>query len=613
MDDADVAPEPVTDDERVEPDTPWPVCGSDGCRAARLAGSTGCWNHAGDARVGTALLELAGGAPLEGRGVRFDEALLDRIERTLPHGDGQRPIVRQAAFDQAVVPHSSWFREAVFRGRTSFAGAVFEGAGDFRGADFEGPAVFTGATFRGPTAFPEATFARTAVFDRCRFEAPANFREVVFERDADFIGARFDALFAFGDVRVGGTARMIQATFAGEAFFSGAVFAGPAWFYRSAFRHPAGIGAWFLNATFHGETDFGQVMSEAGVVFDNATFHGPSELGPMLVKDQFSLRRVTFRERVQVNVAAAQADARDARFAGGGRLDVRAVEISLEGADLAAPAVLSGVQRDFGEQSFGRDADVWDRQVISGSLPLLRSLEQADVAGLLVAGVDLSGCRFTGAHNLDRLRVESAEVFPRTPGWQAGWGWPPVWRWTGRRVLAEERDWRDRWERGIRRQDWKRDADAQPGFGRRGRAQEVATLYRALRKGREDQKDEPGSADFYYGEMEMRRAAAGPGAEKLILTLYWLVSGYALRASRALAAALAALLVAAALFTWTGFADPMSYGDALLFSARTAVGLPNDPAPALTAWGSVTQIGVRVVVPVLLGLAVLSIRGRVRR
>lgn len=31
-------------------------------------------------------------------------------------------------------------------------------------------------------------------------------------------------------------------------------------------------------------------------------------------------------------------------------------------------------------------------------------------------------------------------------------------------------------------------------------------LYRAPRKGRGDIKDEPGAADFYYREMEMRRA-----------------------------------------------------------------------------------------------------------
>jgi hypothetical protein len=36
---------------------------------------------------------------------------------------------------------------------------------------------------------------------------------------------------------------------------------------------------------------------------------------------------------------------------------------------------------------------------------------------------------------------------------------------------------------------------------------QAAAAYRALRKSREDNKDEPGAADFYYGEMEMRRHA----------------------------------------------------------------------------------------------------------
>jgi hypothetical protein len=33
--------------------------------------------------------------------------------------------------------------------------------------------------------------------------------------------------------------------------------------------------------------------------------------------------------------------------------------------------------------------------------------------------------------------------------------------------------------------------------------EEIAWIYRALRKGREDGRDEAGVADFYYGEMEM--------------------------------------------------------------------------------------------------------------
>ena len=70
---------------------------------------------------------------------------------------------------------------------------------------------------------------------------------------------------------------------------------------------------------------------------------------------------------------------------------------------------------------------------------------------------------------------------------------------------------------------------------------QIAGLYRALRKGREDAKDEPGAADFYYGEMEMRRHVGRTSdrpadnhasvlsrgrVERSILTAYWLVSGY---------------------------------------------------------------------------------------
>jgi hypothetical protein len=75
-------------------------------------------------------------------------------------------------------------------------------------------------------------------------------------------------------------------------------------------------------------------------------------------------------------------------------------------------------------------------------------------------------------------------------------------------------------------------------------AGQIAGLYRALRKGREDAKDEPDAADFYYGEMEIDAPPRRPPTdnptgeasrgqvERGILTAYWLVSGYGLRACR---------------------------------------------------------------------------------
>ena len=78
-------------------------------------------------------------------------------------------------------------------------------------------------------------------------------------------------------------------------------------------------------------------------------------------------------------------------------------------------------------------------------------------------------------------------------------------------------------------------------------------MYRSLRKAREDSKDEPGAADFYYGEMEMRRLAAKRlSGERAILFAYKALSGYGIRASRALLALAASLLLFAGAFHLLG-------------------------------------------------------------
>jgi hypothetical protein len=56
-----------------------------------------------------------------------------------------------------------------------------------------------------------------------------------------------------------------------------------------------------------------------------------------------------------------------------------------------------------------------------------------------------------------------------------------------------------------------------------------------------------------------------------------------------------------------------SFGGALVYGARTAIGLVQTPQPPLTRWGEVLQILLRILAPVFLGLAILSIRGRVKR
>jgi hypothetical protein len=171
---------------------------------------------------------------------------------------------------------------------------------------------------------------------------------------------------------------------------------------------------------------------------------------------------------------------------------------------------------------------------------------------------------------------------------------------------------------------------------RQDAAQEIANLYRALRKGREDSKDEPGAADLYYGEMEMRRKATAPySVERWVLTLYWLVSGYALRASRAMISLILAVVLATLLFANMGFPaqqdsrGPASttvtrqgtsqatewkqYLDALTYSLESTTSLLRPPDQALTRPGRWVQIVLRLVGPLLFGLMILSLRGRIKR
>jgi hypothetical protein len=235
--------------------------------------------------------------------------------------------------------------------------------------------------------------------------------------------------------------------------------------------------------------------------------------------------------------------------------------------------------------------------------------------GLALGNVDLADCRFAGAHNLDKLRIEADEadtVFGFSPA---------VAGWERRQVIAEEVAWRTRpdarpgrWERPQWFDNEEEPKPLSPGA--------VAGLYRALRKSREDAKDEPGAADFYYGEMEMRRHDRGKSRAKRgwsrglvsrgVLIAYWLVSGYGLRAWRSLAALAAVMAVSAAVFRLWGFTHPATYWKSLLFAFRSTLSL-TDAQVNLTAWGGLFQAILRLTGPVLLALTLLALRGRVKR
>jgi hypothetical protein len=146
----------------------------------------------------------------------------------------------------------------------------------------------------------------------------------------------------------------------------------------------------------------------------------------------------------------------------------------------------------------------------------------------------------------------------------------------------------------------------------------IAGLNRALRKGREDNGDSPGAADFYYGEMEMRRRDQHASlAERLLIWSYWLVAGYGLRALRATGSLALAIVIFAFLFCRIGFDPRLGFERSLLFSAESTSSLfrvtSTPEGVTLTTAGQVLQIALRLLGPLFFGLAILSMRGRLKR
>ncbi|MFE9627606.1 hypothetical protein [Streptomyces sp. NPDC006527] len=260
------------------------------------------------------------------------------------------------------------------------------------------------------------------------------------------------------------------------------------------------------------------------------------------------------------------------------------------------------------------------------------SLSGADAAHLALHNVDLSECRFFGTIHLDQLRLEGqCPLLPAATGWRR----------TRRGTLAEEHHWRaSQHQRG-----W----TAPPPEAEVRAPAALATVYRQLRKSFEDGKNEPDSADFYYGEMTMRRLdRSRPVAERALIAVYWAISGYELRASRALGWLLGAMAATILVMMLWGLptSDPKPATTGRLTGQDIALTTdtpdpvnPTGPLASrltpqrwekslrivvnsvvfrssgqdLTTIGTYTEMASRLAEPSLLALAVLAIRGRVKR
>lgn len=592
----------------------WPTCDHTDCIGIRVTNGERCLAHCSDDERAAVLKVICETGEIDGRGVAFSNTLLQQVLAILPRDDDGRPVIKSCRFDHASFDNAS-FRRSDFIGDARFDGAKFIGDARFEGARFSGYAGFWGARFSG---------------------------------DAWFRGARFGGYTRFWDTRFSSGAWFWDATFADGVGFWGAAFCSGAWFGGTRFSSVAWFGnvtfggdAWFGGATFSGDAGFEGALFRRSATFSGVTFEQTSSFGPVLVHRDLVLDDAEFAQRVRIEASVAVLSSVRTRFQAGVQFRLRWAQVVLDDADLSAPSTLSGISRLSDKKLVKREerlAEVWRRfarlttsienhtgiveaarrllyQKVPGR-PYLLSLRGANVAGLILNGVALDDCRFAGAHNLDKLRLEDGVGLSITPARLERFNRDR------REVIAEESAWRSSRSSNWTVPWWPQWIKGRPDTLEPGR---IALLYRALRKGREDNKDEPGAADFYYGEMEMRRHAkrAGDGvgsaskgwAERALLMAYWLVSGYGLRAWRALAWLGSSVVGFALMFHWFGFRHstrPDSYWESLLYTFRMTLSL-TDRELTLTSWGKLFQALLRIVGPVLLGLAALAVRGRLKR
>ncbi|MFF3420486.1 pentapeptide repeat-containing protein [Streptomyces sp. NPDC002698] len=585
-----------------------------GCRGIRIPGHRACLAHLDDSDRDAYLAGLAPGSDVDHRGTSFTEPLLNALLDALRDPATGHPRLGSARFDSATFEGDAQFGSAIFHGEARFESATFEGAPLFRSAIFQGDAGFESVNFHGEARFESAAF-----------ESAAWFRSATFQNSAVFSSANFGAYAGFASVTFRGNAWFRLASFRGDAWFRSATFEGDAHFGSATFENAA----WFQLASF---------ASHAG--FERAVFERLARLGPLVCAAKLVLSGAVFSGPVNLSFAARHLECRRTRWSSTAEVRLRYATVDLSHAVFEYPLTIAAEQDPFVLAGGTQLPEVLLEDGADAAVRMA-SLRGVDAAHLVLADVDLSECLFSGTVHLDQVRLEGACLFAEVPPGLHWRRWPPV-RFTRRRLLAEEHHWRACRPRAV------------PGWTPGGTDTvhvgplQLAPVYRALRKAFEDGKHEPGAADFYYGEMEMRRNADDiPPAERRLLTAYWMLSGYGLRASRALLWLAAAMLATIVLLIGFGLPrdDPKQEATGIVPPGGGRVTFeigkddPRNPTgnrftgerfekalnivlnsvvfrsadQELTTAGTYIEMTSRLTEPVLLGLAVLAVRNRVKR
>jgi uncharacterized protein YjbI with pentapeptide repeats len=588
-------------------------CQRSGCLGSGVVGGT-CLRHVSGLKLGAYLERLEQAPPeqrtVDLRGVEVTRSLWEAIGPAL----AKLGTVENLLMSNASIPGEFNLHGLTVRDSFSADGVEFGGVARIRACSFR-RAFFMGSEFQ-LTRFGQVVFIEEPSFRECTFQdflfAGEHDADFVVRNGVDFAGATFNAGGSFG---LDG---------AGDAVFSGTHWRGAASFSRIAY----GGGLSFFDAHFEqdlllvgAEIDGNLSLTRArldgfcnleGAKATNlnlmqANLSRAPELGRIKVTEWAVLDQAVFEQQVRLQIQASVLHCHRTIFTRGVSLAL-AGDLVADGSFFPPPSDISGVSGPEGNRA------------------AVLSMRRADVAGLTFSNLDLSVCLFAGVHHLERSRLGADLVFGQPPG-----------RWRSPRDVLAEEQWLRRREnpkgKWLDRDQLLPAWLAPGGTAERplptlpldapmaSNASSVADTYRALRKAREESKDSPGAASFYYGEMEMRREALRGSslrnfAERTVLGIYWLLSGYGLRAWRSLATLVILLALSSFLLWKFGFRSDQqqSFRHAARVAVASATSLvrPVDD-DELNGAGFAVEIGLRFAGPALLALSALAVRARIKR
>lgn len=538
-------------------------------RGATINGSASLDNASieGDARLAglktTQLLQIVGGRIKRDLDVQFAElagiwtsfcmitGTADFSHSSIGSSASTSSSVLMARFDGTHFGSDARFRQTQFPYETTFGGYS-----DMPSANFAGRVTFQESTFGSPS------LGGRHLLQRMVFPRDLNFDGVVFYGRVSFALSQFDSILMLNDVQVKRGTDTSYVESGNTDLFPNVNLD------LDKIRVPAGA-------------RLDSIKVDGSTVLNLAELSGEFECTNLDVSENLEVTGSTFRY-LPLSFKAKSGRFTRCQFLAGGVISCSCQEIALIECDA--------------RQSLSIVSQAPDAQAT------IVSLERTNVENITLVGADLSRTIFTDAINLDKVDLQGRTTFSRAPRLLG----------EGREVIQDEVLYRTGLKRSRR---WQQAYGSSFGSNLPSDPKVVAALYRFLRKNREDNKDEPGAADFYYGEMEMRRSGARLlSAEWSLLTLYWLISGYSLRAWRSFFAFLFVVWIGGTILHFKGYTDEhqLSQVDSVLAFTQVSLAIAKLPDD-VTSLGSAVFILGRLLCPAFLALGVLALRGRVKR